>query len=187
MHMKRLTRWALAPLALLVLAACTGGDDEGTVAEPSSRTIGATLTDGDDFGRLEGVLTNAGLGDVLEGKGPYTVFAPSDAAFAAMGGADFASEAMRAQSVALLRAHIVPGALTRADIGAAIDRGQNQRVEMRTMADGLLTFSKDGETIVVTAPDGATARLTGDERIASNGAVQPIDALLVKPAETPAA
>ena len=184
--MRTMMRWALAPMTLLVLAGCSGEDEKGTVAEPAPQTVGATLKSGDDFGRLEGVMTNAGLGEVLDGKGPYTVFAPSDAAFGS-GGPDFASEAMRAQGVALLRAHIVPGALPRADIGAAIDRGQNQRVEMRTMADGLLTFSKDGETILVTAPDGATARLTGDERIASNGAVQPIDALLVKPTETPAA
>ena len=51
---------------------------------------------------------------------------------------------------------------------------------MRTMADGLLTLSLDGDTVVVTAPDGATARLTGGETLVSNGVVQPVDAILVK-------
>ena len=53
---------------------------------------------------------------------------------------------------------------------------------MRTMADTLLTFSRDGTAIVVTAPDGASAHLTGSEDLAKNGVIQPIDALLIKPA-----
>ena len=51
---------------------------------------------------------------------------------------------------------------------------------MRTMSDGLLTFSKDGDVVVVTAADGATARLTGAETVVSNGVVQPVDGVLVK-------
>ncbi len=176
--MRTLIRWALAPVAVLVLAGCGGGED-GTVAEPSSRTVGATLTEDDSFNRLEAVLTNAGLTAVLEGKGPYTVFAPAEAALAASGDADFASEALRAQSVALLRAHIVPGALTRADIRAAIDAAAGEGVQMRTMADGLLTFTRDADAIVLTAEDGTVARLTGDERVGSNGVIQPVDGLLV--------
>jgi len=51
---------------------------------------------------------------------------------------------------------------------------------VRTMADGLLTFTREGEAIVVTAEDGATARLTGGETVAANGVVQPVDGVLVK-------
>lgn len=175
--------WALVPLAVLSLAACGDGKTETGSAEPSSRTVTATLHGNSDFGTLERVLTNAGLSDVLEGTGPYTVFAPADTAFTAAGSdADFTTEAMRAQAAALLRAHIVPGALTRADIGAAIDAGGTGIVQMRTMADTLLTFSRDGTAIVVTAPDGASAHLTGSEDLAKNGVIQPIDALLIKPA-----
>ncbi len=183
--MRTLIRWALAPVAVLALAGC-GGDETGTVAEPSSRTVAETLQSDDTFNRLEAVLTNAGLTEVLEGTGPYTVFAPSDSALSPAGDVDFASEALRAQSVVLLRAHMVPGALTRADIGTAIDAAEDGTVDMRTMADGLLTFSRDGDAIVVTAGDGAAARLTGDERVASNGVVQPVDGLLAAVA-TPAA
>ena len=113
---------------------------------------------------------------VLSGTGPYTVFAPSDAALGAAAG-ELTGEAMRAQSAALLRAHIVPGALTRADIGAAIDR-KGGPVEMRNVADGVITFSREGDAIVATAPGGGKARLSGTETIASNGVVQPIDASL---------
>lgn len=181
--MKRHMRWALAPLAVLTLAACGGDDGKSDGAtEPSSQTLAATLKGDEAFGTLEQVLTNAGLTDVLEGTGPYTVFAPSDAAFTSTGSdSDFTTEAMRAPAVALLRAHIVPGALTRADIGAAIDGGGTGTIQMRTMADTLLSFTRDGDTIVVTAPDGASAHLTGSEELAKNGVIQPIDALLIKP------
>ena len=78
----------------------------------------------------------------------------------------------------------MPGALTRADIAAAIQRDGGE-VQMRTMANTLLTFSRDGEAIVVSAESGARGRLIGEERLASNGVLQPVDALLVRP-ETPA-
>jgi uncharacterized surface protein with fasciclin (FAS1) repeats len=185
MTMKTMMRWALAPVCLMALAACGAEagrkDDAATVAAPSNKTIAATLKDDRAFGTLERVLTNAALGDVLAGKGPYTVFAPSDAAFTASAG-DLGDEAMKAQGAAMLRAHIVPGAMTRADILAAMNRGGSGTVEVRTMANSLLTFSKEGEAIIVTGDNGARARLSGDETVASNGVVQPVDALLVKPA-----
>ena len=182
--MRNLKTWALAPIMVLSLAACgdkadkaEGGD--GATSAASSKTLAAAIGDEGDLDTLEGVIRNAGLSGVLEGKGPYTVFAPANAALGAAG-TDLSGEAMKAQSAALLRAHIVPGALTRADILAAIARGGGGGVQMRTMADGLLTFSKDGEAVVITAADGATARLTGDETVASNGVVQPVDGVLVK-------
>ena len=187
--MKRMMRWAAAPLCVLALAGCGDraetGEAADAVAAPSNRTIAATLAGDRGFGTLERVLENAALGAVLEGKGPYTVFAPSDAAFTASAG-DLGDEAMKAQGAAMLRAHIVPGALTRADILAAIAREGSGEVQMRTMANSLLTFSREGEAVIVTGDNGARARLTGSETLATNGVVQPVDALLVR-AAAPAA
>ena len=187
--MTRTMRWALAPLCVMALTACGEGagkaDGAGKAAAPSSRTIAATLKDDRSFGTLERVLDNAALGDVLAGKDPYTVFAPLDAAFAASAG-DLGDEAMKAQGAAMLRAHIVPGALTRADIVAAIERNGSGAAEMRTMANTLLTFSKDGDAVIVSGDNGARARLTGDETVASNGVVQPVDGLLVRTTSAPA-
>lgn len=181
--MRKTMRWALAPLCLMALAACgeggAGKADATGAAAPSNRTLTATLKDDRAFGTLERVLENAALGEVLAGTGPYTVFAPSDAAFAASAG-DLGDEAMKAQGAAVLRAHIVPGALTRADILAAIAREGSGEVEMRTMANSLLTFSTEGETLIVAGDDGARARVTGPETVASNGVVQPVDGLLVR-------
>ena len=118
---------------------------------------------------------------MLDGVGPYTLFAPADPAFPADSAPiDVADESRRAESAALLQAHIVPGALTRQDIEAALAGDADGRVQMRTMANTLLTFSRDGSAIVVTSEGGARGRLTGEEKVASNGVMQPVDALLVR-------
>jgi hypothetical protein len=80
----------------------------------------------------------------------------------------------------MLRAHTVPGTLTRKDLEAAIARANGRPVQMRTMADTMLTFARDGDAIVVSSDQGGRGRVTGREGLASNGAVQPIDGLLVK-------
>jgi len=184
--MRIIMRRALTPLAVLMLAACGGGDDKAGTggseqAQPSSRTLAETLKGADGYGSLGRAVTNAGLTGVLEGVGPYTVFAPADSAFSSAGTGDFADESLRAQSAALLRAHIVPGALTRSDIAAAIQRDADGKVQMRTMAGTLLTFSREGQTVTVSSDSGASGRLTGEEALASNGVLQPVDALLVTP------
>lgn len=177
-------KWAAGPLAVLAvaLAGCGASDGKvGTEGAPatSDKTLGALIKDDRAFGTLETVLNNAGLATVLDGAGPYTVFAPADGAFKTSG-QDFTGEAMKAPGAALLRSHIVPGTLTRRDIEAAIARDADGKVEMRTMGEGMLTFSRDGDLLTVTAPDGAAASLNGQETVAANGVLQPIDGLLVK-------
>ena len=170
-------------LTLLTLAGC--GADKGAEApggaEVSDRTLAQILDKDRAFSALGRVTENAGLTAVLDGRGPYTVFAPANGAFE-KAGADFGDAAMKAQAAALLRAHIVPGALTRQDIQTAIAADADGRVEMRTMADDLLTFSRDGDVLIVTAADGARATLMGREGLASNGVIQPVDGLLAAPA-----
>ena len=176
---------AAAPLVALVLAACNPAPDKAAEGEgaaapaPSSRDLAATLKADGDLDTLEAAVAGAGLETVLAGVGPYTVFAPTDAALETAGG-PLSDPALKAQHAALIRAHIVPGALTRQDIAAALDRAGSDKVEMRTMADDLLTFSREGDAIVVAAPDGARARLVGEQEVASNGVIQPVDGVLAK-------
>jgi len=170
--MKTPFRWALAPLAVLALAAC---NRDGAELTPADETLAVAARDAGALGRI---VDNAGLAQALEGVGPYTLFAPPDAALTG-GDADFTDPSLKAESAALLQAHIVPGTVTRADIAAAIDAAGEGGAQMRTMGGGLITFSREGEAIVATAEGGATARLTGDEELLSNGALQPVDGLLV--------
>lgn len=170
--MTSVVKWTAAAVLTLSLAACGDESDEVGTPEPSGQTIAQAL-DGDASG-LGAAVEIAGLTEAMEGVGPYTVFAPVDDALAE----DFA-EAEGPEAAALVRAHIAPGMMTRADIAAALDAAEGREVQMRTMDDGLLTFSRDGDVILVTAEDGAAARLTGEEEIVENGAIQPLDAILV--------
>ncbi|CAN5207212.1 fasciclin domain-containing protein [soil metagenome] len=183
---RAVTPFAVFSLTALGLAAC-GDRDKASVAidtpASSSRTLGTEVKGAADLSDLRSLVENAGLEAVLDGTGPYTVFAPLNSAFAASGGVgDLSGPGMRAQGAALIRAHIVPGALSRRDIGAAIDGASDGSAQMRTMAGGLLTFTRAGQSLVVTAEDGATARLTAGETVAGNGMLQPVDAVLVKAA-----
>lgn len=183
-----------APLLALALAGCghkgtvneqaaTVGADNAAEVAPSGKTIGAMLGGG-DLGTVGDVAKTAGLSDVLDGVGPYTLFAPTDDAFKALGNDQvdaLKKDDMKAQDAALLQAHIVPGFVTTADIASAVDANKGSAA-MTTMSGGTLTFTKSGDTIAVTADDGSRATLTGDERLGSNGAIHPVSALLVKSA-----
>jgi uncharacterized surface protein with fasciclin (FAS1) repeats len=176
-------------LALVPLAACSGGggnaagaNGSGSAASPSAEKVAAVVAGDRELERLNRIVGNAGLVDLLNGVGPYTIFAPNNAALEALGNgrADaLAGEEMRPQAVALLRAHIVPGTLTRRDLAAALDVAGNRPVRMRTMAGTMLTFARDGDAIAVSPDGGGRARLSGDEKVGANGAVQPVDGLLV--------
>jgi len=163
-----------------LLAACQPAAEEGAEKAPAAaaeadRTLAQALG-----GALKATAENAGLGQVLEGAGPYTVLAPTDAAFQTGGDAlDLRDEAEKAPAAALVRGHLLPGALTRADIEAALARQSDGKAEVRTLDGGSVTFSRDGQGVLVTAANGATARLTAQETRASNGVIQPVDAVLV--------
>lgn len=175
--MNRIAPWALASIAALALAACS--NTAGETAAPSDVTMNAAIAADGQFDTLEAVINNAGLEAVLNGVGPYTVIAPVNDAFGQSNAPDFTADDMSAQGAELVRAHLLPGTVTREDLLTAIDRGGAEGATLLTMADEVLTFTRDGDTIVVTADNGATAHLTGREIIASNGVIQPADGLLV--------
>jgi len=198
--MKHLKVGIAAAAAAVLFGGCNRAADTGNQAaapsnaaaapdalEPGRETVAAGLAGDGDLSRLNGIVGNAGLADLLGGTGPYTVFAPDNGAFDALGAerADALNgAAMRPQAIALLRAHIVPGVVTRNDLEAAIQRNGTRPTHMRTMAGGELTFTRDGEAIVVAGEGGSHARLV-EETLSSNGAIERIDGLLV-PAEAPA-
>jgi uncharacterized surface protein with fasciclin (FAS1) repeats len=161
-------------------------DREGT-AEVSDETLASVVEDADGLSTVSGVLGDAGLEQVFDGAAAYTLFAPQDAAFDALGeaGEELRTAEQRAAMVAILRDHIVPGYLTPDDIANAIEMADDGSVEMRTMGDRTLTFTGERDAITVTAEDGASARFAGDALRASNGVAIPLDGLLRKVGETP--
>ena len=180
---------AIAGLALL--PACSSDaetvDEDGTTQEEATRTLAASLGDLPDMASLNGAISEAELGSIFDGPGSYTLLAPNDAAFNALGeeGKTLMSEEQRPVLIGLIREHILPGHLTPENIAQALeDKGGD--VTMTTLGGGEVTFSKDGETISVSNGMGSTAKLATNATAATNGVIIPVDTVLV-PAEAPGA
>jgi uncharacterized surface protein with fasciclin (FAS1) repeats len=173
---------ALAAAAgALMLPACSDKPDEpDATAEVSDETLAAVVEDADGLSTVSDVLGDAGIAQVFDGAASYTLLAPRDAAFDALGeaGDDLRSPEQRAAMVAVLRDHIVPGYLTPDDIANAIKLADDGSVEMRTMGGHTLTFTAEGDVITVANEDGATAKFAGDALRASNGVATPVDGVL---------
>ncbi len=170
----------------LALSAC---GSEAPVAETpettdhSKHTLASVLSSESGFGMATEAFERTGLNGVLEGEASYTVFAPSDEAFKAYGISDRSAledSDRRAIVAAVLRRHMVPGALTLESIRQAIaDKGGP--VTVANYGGGDTTLSLDGDSVVVSNAEGQTARISGAAFVGSNGVVIPIDAVLVSP------
>lgn len=181
---------ALAALAAVALAlqGCSGDDAaEDETPEVSTSTLAALIMEADGLSTVAGVIGEAGLAQVFDGAASYTLLAPQDSAFEALGeaGEELRSAEERPAMIAVLRDHIVPGYLTPQDIANAVEADDDGTVEMRTMGGHVVTFTGEGEAITVTAEDGATARFTGEALRGSNGVAIPLDGVLRDVAETP--
>jgi uncharacterized surface protein with fasciclin (FAS1) repeats len=118
-----------------------------------------------NFKTLAAALAAAGLVDTLKGKGPYTVFAPTDAAFAKIPKADLdALLADKAKLSAVLLAHVVPGTVMSKDVKAG---------KVKTAG---------GYELVVGTAGGVTvgpAKVTAVDIAADNGVIHVIDTVIV--------
>ena len=177
---RTLNHLGLATLVAIALTACSQSEPDGAERSgPSNSSLAATLDRSSEHARLEAMIESTGLSQALDATGPYTLFAPPDEALNAAGaGADLTDAALKAQAAQILRAHIVPGALTRSDIATAVDRAGSEGAQMRTMTDAVLTFSRDGDRLLVRGPEGPAVALSGNEALARNGVIQPISGAL---------
>ena len=174
----------LGALALVPLAGCNKAADktDATATEPGAATLTAAITAAPGMSTAAAALKSTGLGTVFDGTAPYTVLVPQDDAFGALGdaGARLKAPENGAAMAAVLKAHVLPGYMTVADIGAALTRAKGKPVRMTTMAGSEVTFTRSGEAIAVTAADGSTAKVSGSELTAGNGVAIPVDAVLKK-------
>ena len=172
----------LSALALLALPACSAEEDaDPATAESSDDTLAEAISEAGDLSTVASALGEPGLAQVFDGAGSYTIFAPNDAAFEALGetGAALREPGQSAAMTAVLRDHIVPGYLTPADIESAIE-AQGGAVKVETMGDHALTFTRADDGIRVTSEDGSAAMLTGNALKARNGVAIALDGVLKK-------
>jgi len=177
----------VAPLVLALslagMSACSSGDGEpGTTDESQvDQTLADIVGDTADLSAVTTALDDTGLEGVLDGPASYTFFAPTDKAFEALGkdGERLTGDGQEALLAAVLRDHLVPGALTPDAIREAIKQAGG-KVTMRTLGTGALSFTEEGDSLVVSGPDGTKAHIAGTSRVANNGVLIPLDGLLVK-------
>lgn len=168
LNMKRRTliNTAMAGAAAIVLSACgmqaSMDNDGGDIVDVAS---GAG-----SFSTLVAAVDAAGLVDTLKGPGPFTVFAPTDEAFAALPAGTVDNLLLpenRDQLVSILTYHVVPGRIAAADLPG------NTRVNVATVQGGnLVVDTRDGVTV-----NGADV-ITADVA-ATNGVIHVIDQVLL--------
>lgn len=172
---------ALAVIGLVPLAACSddAGEEASALAEGDG-DLASALAGEDRLSQFSAALSGAGLAGAFKGPGDYTVLAPENAAFEKLGdtGKELLQPDQKAILAAILREHILPGAMTREDIAQALDNAQGKPVTVATMGSGAVQFSKDGDTIVATGADGSKATLSADTVTGTNGVAIPIDGFL---------
>ena len=184
-------KWTLGLLCLG--AACGGGDGNsatnatgnqaaGAPKAQAGTTIGDALAGSADHRAFVEALQSSGLIETLRGTGPYTVFAPTNAAFEALPEETrtrLATPEQRDRLIGLLSYHIVPGTVTTADITGAIARAPGGRAELANVTGANLSLFREGEAIVVSDGANARARIARGDRTAANGIVHSIDTVLM--------
>lgn len=128
---------------------------------------------------LVAAVKAAGLVDTLSGPGPFTVFAPTNAAFAKLP-AGTVDTLLRPENKAMLQSvltyHVVAGRMTAADLMAAIRAGGGQ-AKLTTVQGGTLTARMQGAGIVLIDAKGGRSRVTQANVIQSNGVIHVTDAV----------
>lgn len=130
---------------------------------------------------LVAAVKAADLVTTLKSKGPFTVFAPTNDAFAKLpaGTVDnLLKPENKATLAGILTYHVVAGNLHAKAVLAAIKKGGNKAV-LKTVAGGKLTATVVNGKVVLTDEKGGTATVTATDLAASNGVIHVIDAVLM--------
>lgn len=130
---------------------------------------------------LVSAVQAAGLVDTLKGPGPFTVFAPTNAAFAKLpaGTVDgLLAPDKKADLTKVLTYHVVPGNLDAAALTQQIQAGGGTAM-LKTVEGESLTAKADGGTVTLTDAKGNVARVTTADVRQSNGVIHVIDTVLM--------
>ena len=185
-------KFAAAGAALsltILLGACSTAAPASTPAAPmsasSSPTASSTaMSESDivetaaaagDFKTLTAALKAAGLDETLKGPGPFTVFAPTDAAFAKLpeGTVETLLKDPKGQLAEILKYHVVAGEVMAADV-AKMD-GE----KVKTVQGAELTVEVSGDKVVLVDAAGNRVNVIKTDITASNGVIHVIDAFLI--------
>nr|WP_145548877.1 fasciclin domain-containing protein [Variovorax boronicumulans] len=134
-----------------------------------------------DHTTLVAAVKAAGLVDTLKGPGPFTVFAPTNAAFAALpaGTVDtLLKPENKAMLSGILTYHVVAGKVDAKSLVKMIEDGKGS-ASLKTVAGGTLTAKSSGGKVMVTDEKGGTATVTIADVMQSNGVIHVVDKVLL--------
>jgi uncharacterized surface protein with fasciclin (FAS1) repeats len=132
-----------------------------------------------DHTTLVAAVKAADLVGTLKGKGPFTVFAPTNAAFAKLPEGTVETLLLpenKATLVKILTYHVVAGNIKAADVLAAIEKGKG-RAELTTVEGEKLSASLKDGGVVLTDAKGGTCKVTATDLPCSNGVIHVVDAV----------
>lgn len=165
--MKRATVIALLISTILMVGVCLAGSINASEQVASEADIVDTAIAAGNFTTLISAVEAAGLVDTLKGEGPFTVFAPTDEAFAKIPEDQFnALLANKTQLTAVLTYHVAAGKVMSTDL-----------------TDGMAVETVQGQNITITLEDGIVmandAKVVQADIECSNGVVHAIDTVLM--------
>lgn len=170
------------------LAACTSEDTSKTAAIESEAPAATNATNiveaavaSGDFTTLVAAVQAAGLVETLSGAGPFTVFAPTDAAFAKLPEGTVArltQPAEKATLAGILTYHVVPGRVTAADLVSQINAGGGT-ASLTTVQGQALTASLSGANVIITDAAGGRSTVSTADLMQSNGVIHVVDTVLM--------
>ncbi|MXO85931.1 fasciclin domain-containing protein [Altererythrobacter aurantiacus] len=182
---------ALVAGSALALAACSEPAEDTTVVDEPETTMEEPMANGtivevaqgnSDFSTLVSAVTAANLGDTLGGAGPYTVFAPTNAAFDKLpaGTLDELTAAEdKEQLTNILTYHVVEGNVDAATLTQAITDAGEAGYTINTVNGGTLTATLVDGNVVLTDATGGTSTVTATDIEASNGVIHSVDTVLM--------
>ena len=168
---------ALAAVTLTVSAQVMVGG----AAMYASKDIVDNAVNSKDHTTLVAAVKAAGLVDTLKSPGPFTVFAPTNEAFAALpaGTVDtLLKPENKATLIKVLTYHVVAGKMDAATLMAAIKAGGG-KAQLKTVAGGSLWASMSGGHVMITDEKGDVATVTIADVIQSNGVIHVIDKVML--------
>ncbi len=182
--MIRTLRYTILSLTLCAATSVLAADPMvGGAAMYPSKNIIQNASKSKDHTTLVAAVKAAGLVSTLEGKGPFTVFAPTNEAFDALpkGTVDTLLKPENKEKLTkILTYHVVAGDLTAKKLEAKIKAGKGT-AELKTVAGETLTamMTEDGKGIALKDTKGGVATVTIANVIQSNGVIHVVDKVLM--------
>lgn len=183
--MKKLMKVLVMPLVLILgfgqLKALAQHSDMSATETAAAASVVGIASSLDDFSTLTAAVNAAGLAETLAGEGPFTVFAPTNAAFAKLPEGTVESLVMpenKATLSSILTYHVVAGKFDAAAVVDAI-RASGGSFTIPTVQGGTLTATLVDDKVVLTDAQGNAATVIQADVEASNGIIHVIDTVVL--------